>query len=349
MILLPVVFPQVRRLSRAEAYVGVASGSCAQLGSLEESSERAFRESIPAGWVVRGSRATGHRLSMDFHPVSPGCRPVRETAAAAKVTWATGRESEESVGSWVVLRHPWIVSRGTHGVRVGWGAAFAVSASTCAAGLFAALQADSDGAAAALPAMIAGGLTLAVMPWPMLARAPRVPTLAVVLAVAQILAHVATLAASGVLAREGLTRRLLCCPPAPTTADGPLATLTAHAGIPLLAVQLVACLLLAAVLSAGRRLLDLSLDAVEGLLNAARPLMHPRWTLLALAHLIAAALCTKLVTPLPIDGWKQRPLRVGLVLARSSGRRGPPGTRRANGLPLARRVADRPCLATVTC
>ena len=41
----------------------------------------------------------------------------------------------------------------------------------CAAGLFAALQADSDGAAAALPTMIAGGLTLAVMLWPLLARA----------------------------------------------------------------------------------------------------------------------------------------------------------------------------------
>ena len=262
------------------------------------------------------------------------------------MTWTTGREDEETGGR---VGHAWTVSRGTHGVRVGWGAAFAVSASTCAAGLFAALQADSDGAAAALPAMIAGGLTLAVMLWPMLARAPRVPTLAFVLAVAQILAHAVTLAASGVLAHEGLTRRLLCCPPARTTADGPLAALTAHAGVPLLAVQLVACLLLATVLSAGRRLLDLSLDAVEGLLNAARSLVHPRRTLLALARLIASALCPQLVEPRPLHGRRQRPLRVGLVLARSSGRRGPPGMRRVNGLPLARRVPDRPCLATVTC
>ncbi len=205
--------------------------------------------------------------------------------------------------------------------RWGSGAALALVAAVSGLLTHLSLRADSVGPAPALSTLVIGGAVLTAVLWPLAARSTRVVTLAAVLLVAQFGTHALTLLAAG--APVGNPRGLICCPPTEATSDGLVGRLTAQAGWTLVAVQALACLLLAAVIRGSRAGADLlatafalvtSVFSVAGVL-AGRVL---RWL-----RLLGAPTAPAWVRPAPYA----RPSRLrdpGALLARCTGRRGPP-------------------------
>ncbi|NHC15606.1 hypothetical protein [Motilibacter deserti] len=208
--------------------------------------------------------------------------------------------------------------QGEAAARGSSGALLAAVTAAYATGSFVSLRADSAGDAPAPAALVVGGLVLGLLLWPLAARTTRVVTLTAVLAAAQIGASTVTLAASGSLAVHG-ARGIVCCPPTPTSSSGPFAALTAQAGWWLFAAQMLACLLLALLLRGARQLVDTALDA---LLDVRELLGAPLRGLLAALRAIVPAVP---VGPAP-RRWERAdsPPLAGLVLARTTARRGPP-------------------------
>jgi hypothetical protein len=201
-----------------------------------------------------------------------------------------------------------------------WASGGAVAAIAAGAGLSThqALRADSTGAPG-LPVLLLGGVLLALVLWPLAARATSVFTLTAVLAVAQFGTHALAVAAAG---QAAVPRALVCCPSSAQVRPGLLGAVTAQAGWALVAVQLLACLLLAVAVRGGREAADLTAAAAD--------LMRAIITtavsgLLALAWLLRHLLPT--VPSGPARAARPTPARVldtGRVLARRTRRRGPP-------------------------
>jgi hypothetical protein len=206
-----------------------------------------------------------------------------------------------------------------------WGSGAAVAAVAAVSGLLAhlSLRADSvrlaAGSAPGWPALLIGGVLLSLVLWPLAARSTRVSALAGVLLVAQFGTHALALLAAGAPVTD--PRGLICCPPTEATRDGLVGQLTAQAGWTLVAVQVLACVLLAAAIRGSRDGADLVAFAVAlaaavlgsvALLGGrvliwlgVRSVATPSWPP------VPAAAPTRIATP-------------GAFLARRSSRRGPP-------------------------
>jgi hypothetical protein len=201
-----------------------------------------------------------------------------------------------------------------------WASGAAVAGVAAGAGLSThqALRADSTGAPG-LPVLLLGGVLLALALWPLVARATSVLTLTAVLAVAQFGSHALAVAATGHAADP---RALVCCPSSAQVRPGLLGTLTAQAGWDLVAVQVLACLLLAVAVRGGQAAADLTAaaaDLVRAIVSTAVS------GLVALAWLLRQVLPTVPSGPAcPSRPTPARVLDAGRVLARRTRRRGPP-------------------------
>lgn len=206
----------------------------------------------------------------------------------------------------------------TDGWRWRSGAALASVTAASALLAFLSLRATSDGDAPGPLLLTAGTAALALLLWPLAARSTRVLTLAAVLATGQLGAHALTVALQGGTSAKGL----ICCPSAAQTSPGPLGQLTSHAGWWLVAAQLLACLLIAA-LSRGAR------DALDG-------------TAAALAVLVGALHGVRLLLApvLPVPAVRARRthaperVRTGRVVAEAHRLRGPPATSLSGQVPV---------------
>lgn len=186
------------------------------------------------------------------------------------------------------------------------------------------LRADSVrstvGSSPGWPALVIGGVLLSLLLWPLAARSTRVGPLAAVLLIAQFGTHALALLAAG--APVGNPRGLICCPPTEAQSSGLLGQLTAHAGWALVAVQALACVLLAVAIRGSRLGVDLVAfafalaAAVRGSVAvfAGRVLL---WLRVSFGGTPSWPVAVPSVpsTPRPVPG---------AFLARRSGRRGPP-------------------------
>ncbi len=181
-----------------------------------------------------------------------------------------------------------------------------------------ALRADST-AAPGPSLLLLGGVLLALVLWPLAARATSVLTLTAVLALAQFGTHALAVAATGQAADA---RALVCCPSSAQVRPGLLGSLTAQAGWTLVAAQLFACLVLALAVRGGRAAADLTAAAAD----LVRAIVASTVSgLLALACLLRHLLPT--IPSGPARAARPTPARVldaGRVLARRTRRRGPP-------------------------
>jgi hypothetical protein len=206
-----------------------------------------------------------------------------------------------------------------------WGSGAAVASVAAVSGLLAhlSLRADSVrvavGSAPGWPARLIGGVLLSLALWPLAARSTRVSALAAVLLVAQFGTHALALLAAGAPVTD--PRGLICCPPTEATRSGLLGQLTAQAGWTLVAVQVLACVLLAAAIRGGRDGADLVAFAF-----ALAATVRTSATVLAgrvLLWLGVSFVATPSWPPVPAEA----PTRIstpGAFLARRSSRRGPP-------------------------
>ncbi|MDX6215051.1 MAG: hypothetical protein QOG99_635 [Frankiales bacterium] len=159
-------------------------------------------------------------------------------------------------------------------MTAGWrwrsGAALSLVTSGSALLSFLSLRATSDGSAPAALLLLAAAAALALLLWPLAARSTRVLTLTTVLAAGQLGTHALTVLLSG----NPEARGLVCCPASAQASPGPIGQLTAHAGWALVAVQLLACLVIAVLLRGARQVLDDSTTALRALFHAVRLLLH---------------------------------------------------------------------------
>jgi hypothetical protein len=204
--------------------------------------------------------------------------------------------------------------------RRGWGSGAAVAGIAAATGLTAhlALRASSEGSPG-WPALLAGGLLLALALWPLAARATSVGTLTAVLATVQFGTHALAVVAAGQAAGP---RSLVCCPSAQQVRPGILGALTADAGWALALAQLAACLLLALAVRGGREAADL-LTAAAQLVRAAVDTACTRLVALVALALRVVPAVPALPAPRPTPA---RVLDAGRLVARRTARRGPPAT-----------------------
>lgn len=217
----------------------------------------------------------------------------------------------------------------------GRGAVLAAVAAAYGTGAFLVLRADSSGAAPPAAVVLVAAVLLALVLWPLAARGSGVRSLALLLAGAQVCAQAALLLASGTLADTGV-RSVVCCPATPADDSGPLAAFTAHAGWWLFAAQMAACLLLAFGLRTARRLLDQVLDSLASLPTLVAGVLLPLRLLLGVLWLRLPVL------PAVQGRWEEQGdgPRLGLLLARAVGRRGPPaGPVRVCALPVHLAIA----------
>ncbi|HUR73299.1 MAG TPA: hypothetical protein VMZ00_03440 [Sporichthya sp.] len=214
------------------------------------------------------------------------------------------------------------------------GAAVALIAALAGVPAHLALRADSEGTSGP-PVLLLGGLVFALALWPLAARATSVRTLTAVLAVAQFGTHALAVAATGEAGAD--PRALVCCPSSAQVRPGLLGSVTAHAGWGLVAVQLLACLLLALAVRGGRAGADLTTaaaDLVRAILSTAVS------RLLALAWLLRGGAPRPTGRPRPVRPTPARVLLRGRLLARRSTRRGPPARRASS--PVLSRAAVAP-------
>lgn len=200
------------------------------------------------------------------------------------------------------------------------GAALAAGGAVAAVGTHLSLRATSAGAPPSPLLLIGATVLLALALWPLAARTTRVSSLAAVLILAQIGTHLAVLMRSG-RPVSASPSSLFCSPPCQGDSGGLLARLTAQGGWGLFAVQVLACVLLAAAVHGARRSLDVAAAALALLRAALRPLRTRLFALLSL-------MVRQIVVPAAYVG--PRPVRVvpaaptGLLLVRRRPRRGPP-------------------------
>lgn len=202
-----------------------------------------------------------------------------------------------------------------------WGSGAAVASVAALSGLLAhlSLRADSVGSAPGGPALLIGGVLLSLALWPLAARSTRVSALAAVLLVAQFGTHALALLAAGAPVTD--PRALICCPPTEGSRSGFLGELTAQAGWTLVAVQALACVLLAAAIRGGRVGADLVAFAfalAAAVVNSVA-ILGGR----VLVWLGVSSLATPSWPPVPASA-PRRICSPGAFLARRSSRRGPP-------------------------
>lgn len=223
-----------------------------------------------------------------------------------------------------------------------WGSGAAVAAVAAVSGLLAHLSLRADSARLAVgsgpgwPTLLIGGVLLSLALWPLAARSSRVSALAGVLLTAQFGTHALALLAAGAPASD--PRGLICCPPTEATRSGILGQLTAQAGWTLVAVQMLACVLLAVAIRGSRDGADLVAFAFA-LATA---------VVSSVAILGGRVLVWLGVTSVAAPAWPPvpaaAPSRVstpGACLARRSSRRGPP----AWSAPVQASAAPRPALS----
>ena len=225
------------------------------------------------------------------------------------------------------------------------GAALSVVTAGTAVGTQQALRAASAGPAWSPGWLVVAALGLALLLWPLAARTTRVVTLAGLLAAAQVGTHVVAVVAAGQFS-SARPVQLVCCPSADQVRPGVLGHLTAQAGPLLLAVQLVACLLLAVLLRGARQLTDDVHDASKAL-AAVTLLATSRLGALARLAATAAALIDCPFPRLPATP-ADRLLGAGRVVTGTTRRRGPPAAVPVPARPTTSRTA-RPVLAARWC
>ncbi len=201
------------------------------------------------------------------------------------------------------------------------GAVLAAAGAVAALTTHLSLRATSEGVTPSTPALAGATVALALLLWPLAARTTRVRSLAAVLALAQLGAHVVAGLMTGrpmSLTPAGLT----CCPPGTQVRSGPLGTLTAQAGWALFAAQMLSCLLLAIAVHGSRR----SLDALTAALALVREALRP-WSVRRVFALWLTL--RQIVTPAGPDVTvapeaPEHVVRPGLASVRRRPRRGPP-------------------------
>lgn len=229
------------------------------------------------------------------------------------------------------------------------GAALAVVTAGTAVVTQQALRATSAGPVSSPFWLVLASIALALLLWPLAARTTRVVTLAALLAAAQLGTHMVTVVAAGQFS-SSRPSQLVCCASADQVRPGVLGHLTAQAGPLLLAVQLVACLLLAVLLRGARQLADDVADTSKAL-AALTVLAASRLGAVARLVRMALRLAASLIErphPEQLPTSADPGVSAGRVVVAGLRLRGPPRMAPASAWPTTFRLA-RPVLAARWC